>query len=179
MFGRSTGETFDSAGVPIHYLDSGPVGDGLPVVFVHGFMGSTREWRAIRKELADRCRTVALDCRGHGRSGKPHGADAYGLDMVDDVARLMDHLGMETARVVGYSMGAEISLKLATLHPRRVRVLLVLQIARGCGSSSAPAGAPKEPRSSEQRRKVRIWELSVGTMLTLCKGFSGALCSCC
>ena len=123
MFGRSTGETFDSAGVPIHYVDSGPVSEALPVVFVHGFMGSAGESKATRKTLADRCRTVALDCRGHGRSGKPHGAAAYGPEMANDVARLMDHLDIESARVVGYSMGAEISLKLATLRPERVRAL--------------------------------------------------------
>jgi pimeloyl-ACP methyl ester carboxylesterase len=63
---------------------------------------------------------IAPDLRGHGQSGKPAGEAAYGTQMVEDLVRLMDHLGIKQARVVGYSMGGIILLKLLVLHPDRV-----------------------------------------------------------
>ena len=50
-------------------------------------------------------RVIALDCRGHGQSGKPQDPGQYGLEMVRDVVRLLDHLNVERAHVVGYAMG--------------------------------------------------------------------------
>ncbi len=126
-------DSFDSAGVPIHYLDMG--GDGEPVVLVHSFTGSADMWTKAGFEPSDDFRFIALDVRGHGRSGKPEDPAAYGTEMVDDVVRLMDHLGLDDAHVAGYSMGAEIALKLATEHPDRVRSL----IAGGSGWSPAEA----------------------------------------
>lgn len=61
-----------------------------------------------------------MDCRGHGKSGKPHIPSAYGQEMVDDVVRLLDHLELQRAHVVGHSMGAEITLKMASQYPARV-----------------------------------------------------------
>ena len=49
-----------------------------------------------------------MDCRGHGQSGKPTGAGDYGLEMVRDVVRLLDHPGIERTQVAGYSMGGAI-----------------------------------------------------------------------
>jgi pimeloyl-ACP methyl ester carboxylesterase len=64
-----------------------------------------------------------LDVRGHGHSGKPDAEGAYGVEMAEDVVRLLDHLKIEKAHVVGYSMGGMIAMKLATLHPERVRTM--------------------------------------------------------
>jgi pimeloyl-ACP methyl ester carboxylesterase len=61
-----------------------------------------------------------MDVRGHGRSGAPHDPGAYGLEMVDDVVRLMDHLELPRAHVAAYSMGGFITLRLLTRHPDRV-----------------------------------------------------------
>ena len=49
---------------------------------------------------------IAADCRGHGRSGKPRDGKQYGLEMVNDIVRLLDHPKVKKAHVVGYSMGA-------------------------------------------------------------------------
>jgi pimeloyl-ACP methyl ester carboxylesterase len=62
---------------------------------------------------------VALDCRGHGKSGKPHDAKQYGPEMGLDIVRLLDHLGIARAHVVGYSMGANIVAQLLTTHANR------------------------------------------------------------
>jgi pimeloyl-ACP methyl ester carboxylesterase len=126
-------DAFDSAGVPIHYLDTG--GDGEPVMLVHSFSSSSDMWTRAGFGPSDDFRFVALDVRGHGQSGKPEDPDAYGAEMVEDIVRLMDHLEIDAAHVAGYSMGAEIALKLVTEHPDRVRSL----VAGGSGWSPAEA----------------------------------------
>jgi pimeloyl-ACP methyl ester carboxylesterase len=111
---------FDSAGVEIHYRFAG---DGLPVILIHGLYSSAGiNWHlpGTIKLLAENYRVIALDARGHGRSGKPKEDDAYGVAMVEDVIRLMDHLEIEKAHIVGYSMGGMIAMKLITEHPDRV-----------------------------------------------------------
>ena len=106
---QQTGNTFDSRGVRIHYVDKGR---GTPVVLIHGLTGSyARHWEtpgAIEALEKAGFRVIAIDCRGHGQSGKPRNPSEYGLEMVEDVVRLLDHLRIEQAHVVGYSMGGAI-----------------------------------------------------------------------
>ena len=112
---------FDSAGVKIHYIEQGT---GEPVILIHGLYASGQlNWGApgIIADLAKHYRVIALDCRGHGESGKPSGEGDYGVRMVEDVVRLMDHLDLRSAHLIGYSMGGMIALKLAVTHPDRVR----------------------------------------------------------
>jgi pimeloyl-ACP methyl ester carboxylesterase len=114
------GQTFDSNGVKIYYTDEGK---GEPVLLIHGFGASADlNWRmpGVIKALADNYRVIALDNRGHGRSGKPHDPAKYGEEMVEDAVRLLDHLGIKKAHVVGYSMGGMITAKLLTTHPDRL-----------------------------------------------------------
>lgn len=113
--------SFDSDGVPIHYLVTGRE-DGEPVVLVHGFAGNIEvQWGTVIPALKDDFKVIALDCRGHGGSGKPHDPKQYGLQMAHDVARLLDHLKIKKAHIVGYSMGAGIALSFAIHHPDRAR----------------------------------------------------------
>jgi pimeloyl-ACP methyl ester carboxylesterase len=117
---RVEGAYFDSAGVRIHYTDQGA---GEPVILVHGFsVHQDINWRqpGIIDRLAQQYRVVALDLRGHGLSGKPHDPALYGEEMARDVIRLMDHLQIPKAQVVGYSMGGFITLKLMALAPERL-----------------------------------------------------------
>jgi pimeloyl-ACP methyl ester carboxylesterase len=65
-------------------------------------------------------RIITLDCRGHGRSDKPHDPESYGPEMADDVARLLDHLEVQRAHIFGYSMGGDITNKFRELHPARL-----------------------------------------------------------
>lgn len=99
-------------------------------MLIHGFcsdyalnwVGS--RWQAALTESGRR--VIGLDCRGHGHSEKPHDPAAYDrTEMAADVVRLLDHLGLEKADLVGYSMGGRIALEAALDHPRRVgRVVL-------------------------------------------------------
>lgn len=125
---RVEGEYFDADGVRIHYTVEGA---GEPVVLVHGFAANADlNWRhpGVTRALAEDYKVIALDDRGHGLSGKPHDPAKYGIEMVEDIVRLLDHLGIEKAHVAGYSMGGFITLKLLILHPER------LLSAAPCGS---------------------------------------------
>lgn len=116
-------EFFDSNGVRIRYVEAG---NGEPVILVHGFsVDLDSMWRdtGVIATLAREFRVIAMDARGHGKSGKPYDPGSYGLAMVDDVRRLLDHLKIESAHIVGYSMGGGIVGKFAVLHPHRVRTL--------------------------------------------------------
>ena len=111
---------FTSDGVRIRYVD---VGRGEPVVLVHGFSSSLdANWGnlGIIEKLSKDFRVIALDCRGHGKSDKPHDAASYGINMIEDVTRLLDHLAVRRAHIVGYSMGGAIAGKFITTHPDRV-----------------------------------------------------------
>ena len=74
---------------------------------------------------------ISFDARGHGKSGKPHDPAQYGREMALDVVRLMDHLQIDRAHVIGYSMGAMTVAQLLTLRPERF--LSAVQVA-GAGS---------------------------------------------
>lgn len=115
--------TFRSGGYVLAFDDIGPR-EGRPVVLVHGFASNRREnwkrlgWYGAFERKGYRC--VALDCRGHGESAKPHEPAAYGREaMVGDIVALMDHLGLGHATLMGYSMGARLALAAALAHPRR------------------------------------------------------------
>jgi pimeloyl-ACP methyl ester carboxylesterase len=111
---------FDSAGIPIRFVDVG--GSGEPVVLVHGYTDNLdHSWvePGILANLAKDHRVVAFDLRGHGKSGKPHDPSQYGRQLSQDVVRLMDHLGIARAHIVGYSLGANTVAKLLTTDPQR------------------------------------------------------------
>jgi pimeloyl-ACP methyl ester carboxylesterase len=122
--------TFVSDGVEIWFDD---VGAGDPVVLVHGW-GSTAQhnfgdtgWVEM---LSSRFRVIAIDCRGHGRSARPHREDLYGrAQMASDVIRLLDHLGIARTLIMGYSMGASLVIELLMKHPNRLRAAVLGGIA--------------------------------------------------
>lgn len=111
---------FDSGGVRIRYVEQG---SGSAIVLLHGYTGTLdRHFLAngVFANLAKDHHAIALDLRGHGKSGKPYEPAAYGEPMADDVVRLLDHLKIQRAHVIGYSLGAMIAGRLATMHPDRL-----------------------------------------------------------
>jgi pimeloyl-ACP methyl ester carboxylesterase len=112
---------FDSNGVKIHYVVQGKE-DGEPVLLIHGFtVNIEMQWAPVLEALAKDYKVIAMDCRGHGGSEKPHDPAKYGLEMTRDAVRLLDHLKIDKAHVVGYSMGGSIALQVAARYPERVR----------------------------------------------------------
>jgi pimeloyl-ACP methyl ester carboxylesterase len=118
---------FDSDGVEIAFIDEGK---GFPTLLIHGFASNHRvNWVSTswtRDLVAAGRRVIAFDNRGHGESGKPQAPEAYATPlMAEDARRLLDHLGVARADVIGYSMGARIAAFLALAHRRRVRRLVL------------------------------------------------------
>jgi pimeloyl-ACP methyl ester carboxylesterase len=110
---------FNSNGVKIRYTDQG---SGEPVILIHGFsVNQEHEWveTGVLPKLVQQYRVLAIDVRGHGKSDKPHDANAYGPEMGMDVIRLMHFLGISRAHIIGYSMGSMITARLLCDHPER------------------------------------------------------------
>lgn len=140
-------QTFDSDGVEIAYLDEG---QGDPVLLIHGFASNVAtNWvdTGWVRTLTDAgYRVIAFDNRGHGKSAKLYSTDDYGAPlMAEDARRLLDHLQISRADVIGYSMGARIAAFLAMAHPARVRGLvfggLGLNMVRGVAGTGPVARA--------------------------------------
>lgn len=118
---------YNSDGLNIHYDVNGST---RPVVFVHGFASNYKvNWENTgwTKIFITRGRqVVALDLRGHGKSSKPLSPSSYhpGL-MGNDIIHLMDHLGIERADLIGYSMGAWICSHLMTSFPERLNAVVL------------------------------------------------------
>jgi len=115
-------EYFEHDGLRLAYRQDG---EGDPILLIHGFASSSLvNWVSpgwFRTLTEAGYRVIAIDNRGHGLSAKPHDADEYTpTKMAADAAALLDHLGIENAHVMGYSMGARISAFLALEHPERV-----------------------------------------------------------
>lgn len=120
--------SFAHDGLRLAYFDEGDPG-GEPILLIHGFASTANVnwvhpgWLKTLGEAG--YRVIALDNRGHGASDKPHDTTAYYPGkMAGDAVALLDHLGIDQAHVMGYSMGARISAFLALGHPHRARSLV-------------------------------------------------------
>jgi pimeloyl-ACP methyl ester carboxylesterase len=147
--------SFRNDSVDIAYLDEG---EGEPIVLIHGF-ASTKEvnwvntgWMSALTRAGRRA--IALDNRGHGASGKLYDSAAYhSAVMAEDVRALLDHLEIERADVMGYSMGARISAFLAAAHPARTRNVILgglgIRLVDGVGLPESIADALEAPSLAE------------------------------
>ena len=134
--------SFQNGEVEIAYLDEG---EGDPIVLVHGF-ASTKNVNWVYPTWVSELRksgrrVISLDNRGHGDSGKLYDAGAYDIaTMAGDVIALMDHLNIERADVMGYSLGSRMTAVLARHQPQRLRSA----IFGGIGIGLIEGGGPGE-----------------------------------
>ena len=134
------------------------VGDGAQtIVLVHGFGSSRRQnWKDTSwyDTLAKAgYRVVAMDCRGHGESDKPHTTPGYGHDeMANDVLAVMNDAGIQSAFVMGYSMGGFITIHLILGHPERVKKLII----GGVGASYLDSAANSRDRVADPAVRSQI-----------------------
>ena len=143
--------TFSSDGVEIAFIDEG---EGAPVLLIHGFASNvqtnwvTPGWVGFLKGKG--YRVIAFDNRGHGRSEKLYRQEDYGAPlMAEDAHRLLDHLDIASAHVMGYSMGARITAFLSRAHPQRLRSAvfggLGINMVRGMAGTGPIAAALEAP----------------------------------
>jgi pimeloyl-ACP methyl ester carboxylesterase len=143
--------SFHHGAVEIAYLDEG---SGEPIVLVHGFASSKQiNWVNpgwVSTLMRAGRRVIALDNRGHGQSSKLYDPAAYhSAIMAEDVRALLDHLEIERADVMGYSMGARITAYLTVDHPERVRSMILgglgIRLVEGVGLPESIADALEAP----------------------------------
>jgi len=143
--------TFNSDGVEIAFQTAG---EGPPILLIHGFASNARVnwWDTgwVRTLVDSGRRVVTFDHRGHGGSEKLYDPALYpAAEMAEDARRLLDHLKVEQADVMGYSMGARVSAFLTIAHPERVRRAVFAGLASrmitGVGGAEAIAQAFEAP----------------------------------
>ncbi|KAB8164203.1 alpha/beta fold hydrolase [Streptomyces sp. 3MP-14] len=97
-------------------------------LLLHGLMGHAGHWEETGRWLASRFRAVALDQRGHGRSGKPPGGPFDGAAFVADAEAVVERLGLAPVLLVGHGMGALTAWRLAARRPDLVRALVICEM---------------------------------------------------
>lgn len=143
--------TFVSDGVTLAYFDENKdQSDAEPVLLIHGFASTASVNWVDTGWLAELARAgyrvIAFDNRGHGQSEKLYGIEDYGAPlMAEDARRLLDHLSIPRAHVIGYSMGARIAAFLALAHAERIQSLvfggLGINMVRGMAGTGPIAHA--------------------------------------
>lgn len=120
-------QSLSLATAPDRFLAAGDVrlryreiGRGEPVVLLHGMTRDLDDWRGVADSLALDRHVIALDERGFGQSSKFTEPARFGTAMADDVVRLLDHLRIRRAHLVGHSMGAAVAANVAARYPERV-----------------------------------------------------------
>lgn len=121
------------------YVDDGGI-EGLPLLLLHSYAGSSAHWNSQLSHLRRRRRALAMDLRGHGRSEAPASGDYSIRALAEDVAAVADALDLRRFVLVGHSMGGAAAVAYAGKHPRRVAGLVL-------------AGTPGKS-SDEEARKI-------------------------
>jgi len=142
----STRVVKDVEGLEFAYHEAG---EGEPLILLHGSGPGVSAWANYRYNLpvfAERFRTVAPDLPGFGGTQLPELDEMYSVSAARWIARLMDHLGIESAGFVGNSMGGAVVAELAALHPERVRRMAIM----GSGGLSTATFAPDPSEGLER-----------------------------
>jgi len=122
MADTPTARTMMLSGNELSYLDAG---EGPALLFVHGIMGSHRGWAQLVAELSSQWRVIAPDLFGHGSSAKPLGDYSLGAHAAT-LRDLLDALDIESAIVVGHSLGGGVAMQFEYLFPERVSRLVLV-----------------------------------------------------
>ncbi|RYX99620.1 alpha/beta fold hydrolase, partial [bacterium] len=103
------------------------LGEGKPIIILHGLFGSSDNWLTISKKLADRYSIYLLDVRNHGQS--PHSDDHSYQAMVGDLSEFIRDNNIEKPIIIGHSMGGKIAMNFAVDHPEVPEKIVVVDIA--------------------------------------------------
>ena len=154
------------------------VGEGEPLVLLHGFMGTGAQWSGVLDDYTAHYRVILPDLRGHGRSTNPDGTFTH-RQAARDVFALLDQLGVDRFRGMGGSTGAMTLLHMATRQPERVEAMVLVagttyfpERARDIMRTVNPDAAPAEilEERAQQQGHVRGGE-QLRALLTLFRDF--------
>jgi pimeloyl-ACP methyl ester carboxylesterase len=153
-------------GETLAYIDTGNP-SGTPVVLIHGYTDSARDWVPLMPYLSKQFRLVLVDIRGHGQSSKPECCYTR-LDFAYDIKLLLDSLGIQRADIVGHSLGSIIAQTFAEYWPERTAHVVLISSTGGSPPGS-PKGTPqfdfaaqirklKEPIDADSPFMVAWWD---------------------
>jgi pimeloyl-ACP methyl ester carboxylesterase len=162
----TAGQIVHVNGIEMHYEEQGA---GEPLVVLHGFFGCGQIWQPIADSLAAHHRLIIPDLRGHGRSTNPAGSFTH-RQSASDVLTLLDSLGVERFRGIGFSSGGMTLLHAATRAPERVETMVLIgatsyfpeatrAIQRDMSFEGLPAPALEEFRRCASRGDVQVRRL--------------------
>src|SRR5438128_9563659 len=118
---KGTGQYADVNGIKLYYETQGA---GRPMILLHGGLGSGEMFGPVLPQLAERHQVITVDLQGHGRTADVDRPIDVRL-MADDIAALIDHLGIEKPDLVGYSLGGGVAFFTASKYPEKVRKLVM------------------------------------------------------
>lgn len=155
-----------SDGVTLAYLQMGDP-SGPPVVLIHGYTDSARDWVPMLPYMPKRYRLILVDIRGHGQSSKPECCYSR-YDFAYDIKLLLDKLHVRKADIVGHSLGSIIAQTFAETWPQRTRKVVLISSTGGrpaCGPKKAPQfdfeaqiRALKEPLKADSPFMIAWWD---------------------
>ena len=105
-------------------------GQGDPVILIHGLGGNLQSWDSVTARLETRFSVLRYDLRGHGKSHNPPGPWTLD-DFVEDLETIVDHFGLSTVRLAGFSLGGLIAQGFTLKHPGSVAKLVILSAVAG------------------------------------------------
>ncbi|WP_147532709.1 2-succinyl-6-hydroxy-2,4-cyclohexadiene-1-carboxylate synthase [Bacillus marasmi] len=125
------------------------VGEGFPLVLLHGFTGAGTNWRGFSDKWSEQSQLIMVDIIGHGESDAPSDSSRYLMDkVVEDLAALLSKLGVDCADFLGYSMGGRLALSFALAHPEMVRKLVL--------ESASPGLKTEEERAQRRESDAKL-----------------------
>ena len=143
--------TINRDGVNIYYEDHG---SGQPVLLSHGYSATAQMWTGQVAALKDKYRVITWDMRGHGQSDSPDDPKAYSeAATCDDMAAILQHLGIESAVIGGLSLGGYMSLAFNVAHPQMTRALMLFDTGPGYKN---PVG--REGWNETARKRAEVFE---------------------
>jgi 2-succinyl-6-hydroxy-2,4-cyclohexadiene-1-carboxylate synthase len=144
-----------------YYVES--AGEGSPLVMLHGFTGSSQNWRPLSERFKAHLMTIAIDLLGHGESAAPSDTRHYTMPSVArNLMILLQTMTHEPVHLLGYSMGARVALYLALHHPKLVKTLIIESGSPGIDSEDGRKQRRQEDRSLAERIEQRGIESFVG-----------------
>ncbi|MFZ4813003.1 MAG: 2-succinyl-6-hydroxy-2,4-cyclohexadiene-1-carboxylate synthase [Phototrophicaceae bacterium] len=124
-------------------------GEGVPLVLLHGFTGSSASWSDVAESLSQRYRVIAPDLLGHGQTESPEDATRYSIGLAaQDLGDLLTLICDEPVLLLGYSMGGRLALYFALYFPQQVRALIL--------ESASPGLATQAERNARQHSDAAL-----------------------
>src|SRR4029450_9593120 len=158
----STMKTATINGIDMAYRDEG---EGPPVLFIHAFPLHSVMWKQQVAAFSARHRVIAPDLRGFGETAR--GSGAASLDQhADDLAALLDPLGIDRATLAGLSMGGYISFALWRRHRERISALILADTRAGADSEEAKQGREKNAKLAEPQGSGAIADQMLPKLLS-------------